>query len=343
MTTPGRQYVRFLFLKLDPAWHRLNPDQQAGQRRELGEAILRHRARLLLRSYSLVGVRGDADCLLWQVADDLEAFQGLQTAVFSTPMAGYLSIPYSFLGVTRRSIYEFPAGPDRPSRIQVRPQDSRYLFVYPFVKKREWYALPMDRRQPMMEEHIRIGRRYPGIALNTIYSFGLDDQEFVVAFEGDDPAAFVSLVMELRESAASAYTLRDTPTFTCLQMSVWDMLDALGGDRTAAAGQTGAGDGFAPVARLESLPDGASVRVYRGRDAIALFHVAGRIHALSDRCTHGRASLSEGAVDPASCVLTCPWHGGRFDLATGEPRGGPVSVALQTFEVRVDDGWILVR
>src|SRR5207245_2707133 len=80
-------------------------------------------------------------------------------------------------------------------------------------------------RQAMMDEHVRVGRKYPSIRLNTTYSYGLDDQEFIVAFEGDTPADFLDLVMELRESQASAYTLRDTPTFTCVQMSLWDMLD----------------------------------------------------------------------------------------------------------------------
>jgi chlorite dismutase/nitrite reductase/ring-hydroxylating ferredoxin subunit len=344
MSTPGRQFVRFLFLKLDPEWRRLPPEEQAAQKRELAEAVLRHHARLLLRTYSLAGTRGDADLLLWQAADDLEVFQGLQTEVFSTRMGGYLRVPHSFLGVTRRSVYEFPDDPDHRDRLSVRPQDSHYLFVYPFVKTREWYALPLERRQTMMEEHIRIGRKYAKIALNTIYSFGLDDQEFVVAFEGDDPSEFVSLVMELRESGASAYTLRDTPTFTCIQMSLWDALDSLGGAPVGTPMEApGAKDGFVAVAREADLAEGASRRVYRGPDAIALFRVGGEVHAVSDRCTHGRASLSEGTVDSASCVLTCPWHEGRFDLRTGEPCGGPVRIPLHRFEVRVEDGWIHVR
>ena len=102
------------------------------------------------------------------------------------------------------------------SRLEVRPAHGRYLFVYPFVKTREWYRLPADERWQVMQEHIRIGREYPQIDLNTSYSFGLDDQEFVVAFETDDPAAFLDLVQRLRTTEASAYTKRDTPTFTCV-------------------------------------------------------------------------------------------------------------------------------
>src|SRR5437762_13606014 len=93
----------------------------------------------------------------------------------------------------------------------------------------------------MMDEHVRIGRKYPAIRLNTTYSYGLDDQEFIVAFEGDNPADFLDLVMEVRESQASSYTLRDTPTFTCVQMSLWDMLDTLGGAGSAEARWRGPG------------------------------------------------------------------------------------------------------
>jgi chlorite dismutase/nitrite reductase/ring-hydroxylating ferredoxin subunit len=343
MTGPARQYVRFLFLRLDPAWRRLDAAEQVAQKRELGDAILRHHVRLLLRTFSLAGTRGDADLLFWQVADDLEAFQSLQTGIFRTRLGGYLSIAHSLLGVTRRSIYEFPDDPGHAERTTVRPQDSRYLFVYPFVKTREWYALPLGQRQAMMDEHVRVGRAHPDIRLNTIYSFGLDDQEFVVAFESDDPGDFVSLVMELRESKASAYTLRDTPTFTCIQMSVWDALDSLGGAPDTPGQAAAPSDAFVPVARVDDLPPGMVRRVYRGGDAIALFNVDGTIHAVSDRCTHGRASLSEGRVDPATCRLTCPWHGGVFDLRTGEPLDPPVRVALRTYEVRLDGDRILVR
>jgi chlorite dismutase len=115
----------------------------------------------------------------------------------------------------------------------VRPEicisERKYLFVYPFEKKREWYGLPMDERQRIMRSHIEVGRKYPEISINTAYSFGLDDQEFVVSFEGDDPAEFLDLVQELRGTESSAYTLRDTPIFTCVSMSLGRALDALDG------------------------------------------------------------------------------------------------------------------
>ena len=84
-----------------------------------------------------------------------------------------------------------------------------------------------------MADHIRVGRTYPEITINTAYSFGIDDQEFVVSFEADDPGMFLDLVQELRGTESSSYTLRDTPIFTCVAMSVGRALDALDGAATS--------------------------------------------------------------------------------------------------------------
>src|SRR5437899_10846556 len=339
-----RQAVRFAFYKLDGAWRRLSADRQAASKLEFGEVIESFHGRLLLRPYGLVGIRGDCDFLLWQVAEDLDALVALQTALNRTDLGAYLAIPYSYLAMTRRSIYEFPEDPNAPSRLVIRPSDARYLFVYPFVKTRAWYGLPKPERQRMMDEHVRIGRKYPSIRLNTIYSYGLDDQEFIVAFEGDEPAEFLDLVMALRESEASSYTLRDTPTFTCVQMSLWDMLDTLGGagSADAVARRPARADGFTPVANLSELPPGTAKRVYAANEAVALFNVNGTVYAIANRCTHARASLSEGTVDAARCAVTCPWHEGVFSLETGRVLGGPPVHPVAAFQVKLDGDTILI-
>src|SRR5947199_2109761 len=339
-----RQAVRFAFYKLDGAWRRLSADRQAASKLEFGEVIESFHGRLLLRPYGLVGIRGDCDFLLWQVAEDLDALVALQTALNRTDLGAYLAIPYSYLAMTRRSIYEFPEDPHAPSRLVIRPSDARYLFVYPFVKTRAWYALPKPERQRMMDEHVRIGRKYPTIRLNTTYSYGLDDQEFIVAFEGDNPGEFLDLVMELRESEASSYTLRDTPTLTCVQMSLWDMLDTLGGASAAqaVARRPARADGFTPVASLAELPPGTAKRVYAANDAVALFNVNGTVYAIANRCTHARASLSEGTVDPVRCRVTCPWHEGVLSLETGHVLRGPRVHPVAAYQVKLDGDTILI-
>ncbi len=339
-----RQVVRFAFYKLDSAWRRLPAERQASSKLEFGQVIESFAGRLLLRPYGLVGIRGDCDFLLWQVAENLDSLVALQTALNRTDLGAYLALPYSYLAMTRRSIYEFPEDLGQPSRLVIRPSEARYLFVYPFIKTRAWYALPKAERQTMMDEHVRVGRKYPSIRLNTTYSYGLDDQEFIVAFEGDDPAEFLDLVMELRESQASSYTLRDTPTFTCVQMSLWDMLDTLGGAGSAQAisRRPTRADGYTPAATLADLPPGASRRVYAGAEAVALFNVRGTVHAIANRCTHARASLSEGTVDADRCAVTCPWHEGVFSLETGRVLGGPPVLPLAVYRVKLEGDTILI-
>src|SRR5207253_8487940 len=119
-------------------------------------------------------------------------------------------------------------------RLDVRSSRTAYLFLYPFWKKRDWYRLPAEERGRIMADHIETGRRYPSVSINTTYSFGLDDQEFVVAFETDEPSDFLDLVHELRGTESSSYTLRDTPIFTCIAASVGRALDALDGQAATA-------------------------------------------------------------------------------------------------------------
>ena len=132
--------------------------------------------------------------------------------------------------MTKHSMYVSEhVHPDQEgTRLTIAPGESRYLFVYPFVKTRAWYLLPQSERQRIMNEHIAIGHKYPRVKINTTYSFGLDDQDFVVAFEADSAAEFLDLVQELRETESSKYTVRDTPMYTCRRSTVEEILDSLG-------------------------------------------------------------------------------------------------------------------
>jgi chlorite dismutase len=220
---PERHFVKYTFLKVDPAWRRLDAEERARHKREFMAACEDFASDRLLRAFSLVGTRGDADLLLLAQATNLERIHELHVILGQSGLMQWCETPYSFLAMTKPSEYS------DESRLEVRPAHARYLFVYPFVKTREWYRMPPDQRWQVMQEHIKIGREYPEIDLNTSYSFGLDDQEFVVAFETDDPSSFLDLVQRLRTTEASAYTKRDTPTFTCISMSVERALNALDG------------------------------------------------------------------------------------------------------------------
>ena len=336
-----RQVVKFSFYRVDPEWRGLPLDDRERGKRALCDAIEAFAVRLQTRAYSVVGMRGDADFLLWQIGESLEDIQQLASAINGTAVGPYLTMPYSYLAMTRRSVYM--SGDEGGRRLELHPTNSKYFFVYPFVKTREWYQLPLEERQEMMNDHIRIGRKYPSVKLNTTYSFGLDDQEFVVSFETDEPADFLDLVMELREAKTSLYTLRDTPIFTCVAMGVREALDTLDGIANVtneASRRSLNGVGWTAVASLQEVPAGSSRVVYVGGEQVALFNAGGEIHAVANRCSHASASLVDGTVRERT--VTCASHGSQFDLATGEPLCGPASRALARFEVRIENGQVFL-
>ncbi len=229
---PKRQFVNFLGYKLNPAWRHLPEEQKKAGREELAATIARWQIenRMMILPYSTVGIRADVDIILWRICYALEDLEQMVVEINRTAMGKYLEARYSFLSMTKRSTYlighEHEGQTD--SRGTLVPGRFKYIFIYPFVKTREWYLLNLPTRQGMMNEHIVVGHKYPRVKLNTTYSFGLDDQDFVVAFESDYPEDFVDLVMVLRETDASKYTVRDTPIFTGILKKVPELLDNLG-------------------------------------------------------------------------------------------------------------------
>lgn len=226
-----RQYVHYGFYQIDPAWRRLpEPERRAGKAEVAAVIEAAVAAGMIVVPYTLVGIRADADFMLWRIATSLEALAQMGARLNATPLGAWLRMTHGYLSQSKRSIYVDKIDPehdDRRSRIQ--PGRYRYNFVYPFVKTREWYRLSKPARQGIMDEHIEVGNRFPSVKLNTTYSYGLDDQEFMLAFETDHPEDFLDLVMALRETEGSRYTERDTPIFTCLRTSIAEMLDALDG------------------------------------------------------------------------------------------------------------------
>ena len=226
-----RHFVKYNFYKVDPLWRRLPEEERADGKAEFSAVVEEWTSHMLIQSYSLVGLRGDSDFLLWHTADSLEGLQEVATRLWETGLGRYLTQPHSYLAMTHRSQY---VGKHRHSGqegagVELRPGSARYLIVYPFVKTRQWYLLSKEERQRMMNDHFKIGHKYPSVKINTTYSFGLDDQEFVVAFETDSAPDFLDLVVDLRGVEGSLYTLKDTPVFTCIQRPIDETLDSLGG------------------------------------------------------------------------------------------------------------------
>nr|WP_309684407.1 chlorite dismutase family protein [Armatimonas sp.] len=340
-----RQYVRFAFYKLDPTWRRLSDDEQAAQKRELSETIRTFNRRMLLRPYSTVGTRADAELLLWQIAESPLVFQELATAILRTKMGSYLNIAYSYFSQTKRSVYEIRVGGDtgdtEEERLVIDPSEAKYVFVYPFIKTREWYHLSQHARQGVMDEHIEVGKKYPSIRLNTTYSFGIDDYEFILAFETDEPADFLDLVQELRETESSRYTIQDTPIFTCVNVRLDEALDTLGGppiDEPLALGE--ARESWVEVCALTELEPGQTRTVFLEGKMVGVFNIKGEIYAINNRCSHARGPLCEGTINSDECSVVCPWHYGKFDLKTGAAIDGVVKKPVETFQTKIENGMV---
>jgi chlorite dismutase len=220
-----RHFVKYTFLKVDPAWRRLPQEQRAQDKVEFLAACEDFAEDHLLQSFSLIGTRGDAELLLIAEAENLDRIHELHVVLLQSGLMKWASTPYSFLGMRKSSEYS------EDLRSIPRSFRGRYVFVYPFVKSREWYSLPSEERWRIMQGHIKVGREHPGVDNHTTYSFGLDDQEFVVAFDTDDVGTFLDLVQRLRTTEASRYTVRDTPSFTCIAASLPKALNALDGEQ----------------------------------------------------------------------------------------------------------------
>jgi chlorite dismutase len=213
--TEPREYFRFAFYRFTESWRLLEDGARGRALDELAGALSRPVAPWQL-CYSLAGLRADVDFAVWlKTPDGTAPLQEFEHRMRSTECGRHVTLAYNFISMTKPSPYARESVDAERGAMRSYPNGAPYVFVYPMVKTRAWYALPPEERGRIMRGHIAVGHKYPKIRINTSYSYGIDDQEFVVAFEGDDPAEFLDLVQDLRYTEASSYTLRDTPMFTC--------------------------------------------------------------------------------------------------------------------------------
>jgi chlorite dismutase len=227
-----RQIVCFSFYKVMPEWRRLPAEEKSAHKQAFADVLARWNkpGEFLSLTYSTIGTRGDVDMCVWSIGYAVEELNRMRSELMGTPLGGYLTSPHNYLAMTKRSQYQIdrPDESEGEGRGAIRPGGQKYIFIYPFWKTRPWYLLSAAERKRLMDEHIRIGLMYPRVKLNTTYSFGIDDQEFVVAFETNFPEDFLDLVQQLRETEISMYTLQDTPIFSCVRLPAKEMLDRLG-------------------------------------------------------------------------------------------------------------------
>lgn len=218
-----RKFLNFSFFKIDPKWRWMNEQTKQDSAKEF-ISIINSADNTQYRSYSTLGLREDADFLLWMISDKLDSTQDIISKLYSTVLGKYMTPSYNYLSATRPSTY----APSSIPAFMKGEKPLRYVIVYPFIKSREWYLLQFEERKKMMEEHAIVGRKFPQVKLNTTYSFGIDDQDFMLAFETDDLLAFQDLIMQLRETQVSKYIVKDTPMIVCVRKELEEIIRSLG-------------------------------------------------------------------------------------------------------------------
>ncbi len=224
MTVTSTYFLNFSFFKVDSKWRWLNEIGKDEAAKEFANLIEVANTKMKVRTYTTLGIRADAEFMLWMISDSIEKMQILTSKIYSTIFGKYVEPSQIYLSASRPSVYVNKVTPG----FATTEQPLKYVIVYPFVKSREWYLLPFEQRMKMMEEHIIVGRKFPGIRLNTSYSFGIHDQDFMLAFETNNLIDFQDLILQLRETQVSRYIIRDTPMIVCIYKDIIDIIKSLG-------------------------------------------------------------------------------------------------------------------
>ena len=216
-------YFNFSFFKVDPKWRWMADLAKEESAKEV-ENIIKNSG-IMFRSYSNLGLRDDTDFLFWFVAKTVKEIQVVIEKLYKTVFGKYIIPSITYLSCTRPSIYAKDA---KTHGFVTGNEPKKHVIVYPFTKTREWYLLPKEKRQQIMDEHIQVSKRYPQVVLNTTYSFGIHDEDFLLAFEVDDIRDFQDLIMDLRETQVSAYVKNDIPMIVCVKKDIIPLITSMG-------------------------------------------------------------------------------------------------------------------
>jgi len=226
-------YVQALALGLDPSWRRLPAERRAATAARFGSAVSAD-PEVVSYVYSLIGLKPGIDLLVWRLAPSVDAIEAAAARLLRSELGAWLTVRESFVGLIRES--QYVAKPTSQEQSLFDGERSRYLIVYPFTKSTDWYLSSREVRQGSMNEHMKVGHNYPGVRQLLAYSFGLDDQDFLVAYETDDLPSFSSLVRDLRGTDGRRSTVRDTPILLGIHRPIGEILELLGAGPGVGAG-----------------------------------------------------------------------------------------------------------
>lgn len=220
-----KQFVNFMFFRVNPDWRKLGPDTKRIARQEFQKAYDSYQDKFLLFSYSMVGFDSKADLMFWRIGNSMDAIQEMTASLFRTMLGSYFESADNYLAVTKERMFTSGKIEDR---LHVNAGEKKYHFVYPCIKEKGWFEKPAAERDALIEENFMIGRRFENIKIHLTHAFGFSDQEYIISFETDEPRDFLDLAEELRKTSASKFTLRGMPIYTCRQRPLIECLEALG-------------------------------------------------------------------------------------------------------------------
>ena len=211
-------YHVYIFFSVGSSFNKLSKSSKEKYKKAFIKDLQKEK-KVISYTYATLGLTNNTTILLWLQADSVEAIQDHLNFLLHTSMGTHLTIAHTLFGMIRGSQYSSSRQAD------TRRKGGAYLIIYPFSKTYAWYQLSFEQRKELMKGHIAVGRKYPQITQLLLYSYGLDDQEFIVSYETDDLADFQSLVIDLRSDKVRAYTLLDTPISTCIYKTPEEIVD----------------------------------------------------------------------------------------------------------------------
>lgn len=208
-----------------------SPNIATVPKRELKEhktafiALLKELSHVTVAGYATLGFKQGTRFMLHFAAEEAENIQNCVQSLMHTSLGEHLVITYTLLGLVRPSQYK-TQGPREEN--EFIDGAKKYLIVYPFTKTTEWHLLPFEERKEMMKEHVITARKFSAsINQLLLYSYGIDDHEFIVSYQTDSLLDFQTLVMELRNTKGREYTKNDLPIFTCTHVPLKDVLQTI--------------------------------------------------------------------------------------------------------------------
>ena len=220
-----RQFVSYMFLRVNPEWRKLNGETKRIFKTEFQNVYKEFNGDFLLFSYSLVGFDSKADLMFWRVGTSLDLVQEMTAKLYRTNLGNYLETADNYLSVTKKRMFVTNSIEER---VHINAGEKKYLFLYPCAKSRDWFTMAEAERDALIEENFMVGKKFPNIKIHLTHAFGFSEQEYIVSFETDEPRGFLGVAEELRESPASKFTVRGMPVYTCRQRPLNECLDALG-------------------------------------------------------------------------------------------------------------------